>query len=75
MEWAEESFGVYHSNALLYVRHTVYKDVAQRAAGVTFHPSQKTEKSRVGLLIVQIYVRVHQKLFHELCHPDWVASV
>ena len=51
---AEESFGVYHSNAPLYVRHTVYKDVAQRAAGVTFHPSQKTEKSRVGLLIVQI---------------------
>ena len=49
MEWAEESFGVYHSNALLYVRHTVYKDVAQRAAGVTFHPSQKTEKEQSWL--------------------------
>ncbi len=74
-EWAEESFGVYHGDALLDVRLRFSKEVAQRAAKVTFHPSQKTEKSRDGSLIVYLKVRGHQELFHELCHPDWVTNV
>ena len=77
MKWAEEIFGVYHGDALLDVRLRFSKEVAQRAAKVTFHPSQKkkTEKSRVGSLIVHLKVRGHQVLFYELCHPDWVGNV
>ena len=51
------------------------KEVAERAAKVTFHPSQKTQQSRDGSLIVHLKVRGHQELFHELCHPDWVGNV
>jgi len=54
MKWAEESFGVYHGDTLFYVRLRFSKDVAQRAAKVTFHPSKKTEKSRVSSLIVHL---------------------
>ena len=50
--WAKESFGVYHANALLDVRPRFAKDVAERAAKVTFHPSWKTEKGRQGSLVV-----------------------
>ena len=75
-EWVEENFGVYHGDALLDVRLRFLKDVAERAAKVTFHPSQKkTEKSRCGSLIVYLKVRGHQELFHELCHSDWVGNV
>ena len=75
MKWAEESYGVYHGDALLDVRLRFSKEVAQRAAKVTFQPSQKTEKSRVGSLIVHLKVRGHQVLFYELCHPDWVGNL
>ena len=49
MKWAEESFGVYHGDALLDVRLRFSKEVAQRAAKVTFHPSQKKKPKRAGL--------------------------
>ena len=45
-EWSEKSFGVYYGDALLDVRLMFLKDVDERAAKVTFHPSQKTEQSR-----------------------------
>ena len=50
MKWAEESFGVHYSDALLYVRLTFYKDVAQQAAKVTFHPSQKNRREQSWLI-------------------------
>ncbi len=47
-KWAEKSFGVYHGDTLEAVRLKFSKDVAERAAIITFHASQKTEKSRDG---------------------------
>ncbi len=74
-EWASESFGVYHGDALIEVKLRFTKDVAKRAERVSFHPSQRTENGRNGGLVVYLRCRGHQELFHELCHPDWVGNV
>ncbi len=74
-EWAAQSFGVYHGDALIEVKLRFSKDVAKRAEKVSFHPTQRTENGRNGSLLVYLRVRGHQEIFHELCHPDWVSNV
>ena len=74
-EWASQSFGVYHGDALIEIKLRFKKNVAKRAERVSFHPSQRTEQGRNGSLVVYLRCRGHQELFHELCHPDWVGNV
>ena len=74
-EWASESFGVFHGDALWNIKIRFAKEVAKRAEKVQFHPSQKISHGRGGTLIVEMKCRGHRELIHELLQPDWVGYV
>lgn len=74
-EWASESFGVFHGDALWNVKIRFSKDVAKRAEKVQFHPSQKISHGRNGSLVIEMRCRGHRELIWELLHPDWIGHV
>ena len=74
-EWSEQSFGVFHGDALWDIKLRFSKEVANRAEKVKFHPSQKISHGRNGSLIVELKCRGHRELIHELLHPDWLGYV
>jgi len=74
-KWAAESFGIYHGDELLEVKLRFSAKVADRAASVTFHGSQKSKRLSDGSLRVMLKCRGHRELFWELMHPDWAGNV
>ena len=74
-EWSEQSFGVFHGDALWDIKLRFSKEVANRAEKVKFHPSQKISHGRGGTLVVELKCRGHRELIHELLHPDWLGYV
>ena len=75
VELANESFGVFHGDALWNVKIRFSKDVAKRAEKVQFHPSQKISHGRNGSLVIEMRCRGHRELIWELLHPDWIGHV
>jgi predicted DNA-binding transcriptional regulator YafY len=74
-EWASESFGVFHGDALWNIKIRFSKDGANRAEKVQFHPSQKISHGRNGSLVIEMRCRGHRELIWELLHPDWIGHV
>jgi len=74
-KWSEQSFGVFHGDALWDIKLRFSKEVANRAEKVKFHPSQKISHGRNGSLTVELKCRGHRELIHELLHPDWLGYV
>lgn len=74
-EWSEQSFGVFHGDALWDIKLRFSKEVANRAEKVQFHASQKMVKQKDGLLIMFLKCRGHRELIWELLHPDWLGYV
>ena len=74
-EWASESFGVFHGDALWNIKIRFAKEVAKRAEKVQFHPSQKISHGRNGSLVMELRCRGHRELIWELMHPDWLGFV
>ena len=74
-EWASESFGVFHGDALWNIKIRFAKEVAKRAEKVQFHPSQKISHGRNGSLVMELRCRGHRELIWELLHPDWIGHV
>ena len=74
-EWASESFGVFHGDALWNIKIRFSKNVAKRAEKVQFHPSQKISHGRNGSLVIEMRCRGHRELIWELLHPDWIGHV
>jgi predicted DNA-binding transcriptional regulator YafY len=73
-DWAADSFGIYHGDDILDVRLRFSGEAAKRAEKVRFHPSQKIQRVRGGLM-VRLRCQGHRELIHELCHPDWLGQV
>lgn len=73
--WAAESFGVYHGDDLKTHHITFSPRVADRAAGVQFHPSERKMRLADGSLLVILRCRGHRELLHEMQHPDWQGEV
>jgi len=59
-EWASESFGVFHGDALWNIKIRFSKNVAKRAEKVQFHPSQKISHGRNGSLVIEMRCRGHR---------------
>ena len=74
-DWAAESFGVFHGDALLDIKIRFSKEVADRAEKVQFHASQKMVKQKDGSLIMFLKCRGHRELIWELLHSDWLGNV
>lgn len=74
-DWAAESFGVFHGDALWDIKIRFSKEVADRAEKVQFHASQKMVKQKDGSLIMFLKCRGHRELIWELLHPDWLGNV
>ena len=71
-EWASQSFGVFHGDALWQIKIRFEKEVTKRGENVQFHPSQKFSNGRNGSLVFGLKCREHRELIHELLHPDWL---
>jgi predicted DNA-binding transcriptional regulator YafY len=74
-EWAKESFGIYHGDELKTHRITFSPRVAERAASVQFHPSERKTRLPDGSLLVILRCRGERELLHEMQHPDWAGEV
>ena len=74
-EWASESFGVFHGDALWNVKIRFSRDVAKRAEKVQFHPSLKISHGKNGSLVIEMRCRGHRELIWELMHSDWIGHV
>jgi len=74
-DWAAESFGVFHGDALWDIKIRFSKEVADRAEKVQFHASQKMVKQKDGSLVMFLKCRGHRELIWELLHPDWLGNV
>lgn len=74
-EWAQESFGIYHGDELKTHRITFSPRVADRAASVQFHPSERKTRLPDGSLLVILRCRGERELLHEMQHPDWAGEV
>ena len=74
-EWASESFGVFHGDALWNIKIRFAKEVAKRVEKVQFHPTQKTSNGRNGSLVMELQCIGHRGLIWELMQPDWLAFV
>ena len=73
--WAAESFGIYHSDELKTWRIVFSPRVADRAASVQFHPSERKTRLPDGSLLVILRCRGERELLHEMQHPDWAGEV
>jgi predicted DNA-binding transcriptional regulator YafY len=73
--WAQESFGIYHGDELKTHRITFSPRVADRAASVQFHPSERKTRLPDGSLLVILRCRGERELLHEMQHPDWAGEV
>lgn len=73
--WAQESFGVYHSDELINVTLEFDMEVADRAERLVFHPGQFQARLPDGALIVKMRCKGHRELLHEILHPDWLGHV
>jgi predicted DNA-binding transcriptional regulator YafY len=73
--WAQESFGIYHGDELKTHRIVFSPRVADRAASVQFHPSERKTRLPDGSLLVILRCRGERELLHEMQHPDWVGEV
>ena len=74
-EWASDSFGVFHGDALWNIKIRFAKEVTTRAEKVQLHPSQKISHGRNGSLVMELRCRGHRELIWELMHPDWLGFV
>lgn len=74
--YAAESFGIYHGDELKTWRITFSPRVADRAASVQFHPSERKTRLPDGSLLVILRCKGEQELRHEFqFHPDWQGEV
>jgi len=73
--WAAESFGIYHGDELKTHRITFSPRVADRAASVQFHPSERKIRLPDGSLLVTLRCKGERELLWELSHPDWFGEV
>lgn len=73
--WADDSFGIYHSDDLRTHIITFSAKVADRAESVRFHSSEKKERLKSGELRVTLRCKGHKELIWELSHPDWNGEV
>jgi predicted DNA-binding transcriptional regulator YafY len=73
--WAAESFGIWHSDELKTWRIVFSPKVAERAASVSFHPSERKTRLPSGSLQVTLRCRGERELRHELSNPDWMGEV
>lgn len=73
--WAAESFGIYHGDELKTYRILFSPKVADRAASVQFHPSERKSRLPDGSLQVTLRCRGERELLHELQHADWAGEV
>lgn len=74
-DWANESFGIYHGDELKTHRINFSPRVADRAASVQFHPSERKFRLSDGSLLVILRCRGERELLHEMQHPDWAGEV
>jgi predicted DNA-binding transcriptional regulator YafY len=74
-EWAGQSFGVFHGDAIKTWKITFSPKVAARAASVQFHPSEKKTLLPDGSLQLTLRCRGERELRYELDHPDWAGNV
>ena len=73
--YAAASFGIYHGDELKTWRIVFSPRVANRAANLKFHPSQKTKRLSDGSLEIRLYCRGEQELRWELANPMWQGEV
>lgn len=73
--WAQESFGIYHGDELKTHRIIFSPRVADRAASVQFHPSERKIRLPDGALLVTLRCRGERELLHEMQHPDWAGEM
>jgi predicted DNA-binding transcriptional regulator YafY len=73
--WAQESFGIYHSDELINVTLEFDAEVADRAERLVFHPTQYQQRLPDGALLVKLRCKGHRELLHEVLHPDWLGHV
>lgn len=73
--WAAESFGIYHGDELKTYRIVFSPRVADRAASVQFHPSERKRVLPDGSLELIVRCRGERELLHEMQHPDWQGEV
>ena len=74
-EWAKESYGIFHGDAILNIKLRFFGEAARRAERVKFHASQTIGYGRRKTLIVKLRCKGTRELIHELCHPDWIGQV
>ena len=73
--YAAESFGIYHGDELKTWRIVFSPRVANRAANLKFHPSQKTQYLSDGSLEIRLRCRGEDELRWELSNPMWKGEV
>lgn len=73
--WAQESFGIYHSDDVINVTLEFDAQVADRAERLVFHPTQYQQRLPDGALLVKLRCKGHRELLHEVLHPDWLGHV
>lgn len=74
--WAAESFGIYHGDELKTYRIVFSPRVADRAASVQFHPSERKRVLPDRSLELIVRCRGERELRHEFeYHPDWQGEV
>lgn len=73
--WAAESFGIFHGDELKTWRIVFSPKVADRAASVSFHPSERKRVLDDGSLLLTLRCRGERELLHELSHADWHGEV
>lgn len=73
--WAQESFGIYHSDDVINVTLEFDAQVADRAERLVFHPTQYQQRLPDGALLVKLRCKGHRELLHEILHPDWLGHV
>lgn len=74
-KWAAESFGIFHSDDLKTYRIVFSPKVADRAASVSFHPSERKHRLPDGSLEMILSCKGERELLWELSHPDWLGEV
>lgn len=74
-DWASESFGIYHGDALKTWQIRFSPRVAERAESVVFHPSERKMRQPDGSLLMLLRCRGERELRWELSHPDWQGEV
>lgn len=73
--FAAESFGAWHSDPLKTWRIVFSPKVAEMAASVSFHPSERKRFLSNGSLELILRCKGEQEMRWELSHPSWAGEV